>query len=237
MSDMRPQTIEELKQYCMDRGMPLERMRFFIGEDCREPRAFGIYRDGDRFVVYKNKANGSRAVRYHGPDEAYAVNELYQKLLDEHYQRGMDPNAKPSVSNSTRRRLVAEEKRRKQRIWLILGILMLLIYGYLVLEPVLTHRHDGYYRSGDDMYYRYGDGWYYFDDIWRVADYFPYTDYDDYYVDDAYQYDMDVSDFKDSDLYKSIRESESSSSDSSSDWDSSDYDSWDSGDTDWDSDW
>ena len=143
MSDMRPKTIEELKQYCMDRGMPLERMRFFIGEDCREPRAFGIYRDGDRFVVYKNKANGSRAVRYHGPDEAYAVNELYQKLLDEHYQRGMDPNAKPSVSNSTRRRLQAEEKRRKQRIWLILGILMLLIYGYLVLEPVLTHRHDG----------------------------------------------------------------------------------------------
>ena len=37
---------------------------FFIGEDCREPKAYGIFQtdDGD-FVVYKNKADGVRAVR------------------------------------------------------------------------------------------------------------------------------------------------------------------------------
>ena len=46
-------------------------MRFFIGEDFREARAFGIYKAGEnRFVVYKNKSDGSRAVRYDGPDEA-----------------------------------------------------------------------------------------------------------------------------------------------------------------------
>ena len=60
-----PRTIEELQEYCAERGMPLSRMRFFIGVDFKDPKAFGIYRetDGD-VVVYKNKADGSRAIRY-----------------------------------------------------------------------------------------------------------------------------------------------------------------------------
>ena len=80
-----PQTIEELKQFCESHNYPLDKMRFFIGIDYREPKAFGIYKDvvsGD-FVVYKNKANGERAIRYKGIDEAYAVNELYQKIKEE----------------------------------------------------------------------------------------------------------------------------------------------------------
>ena len=96
----RPQTIEALKAYCAANGMPLERMRFFIGQDYRQPRAFGIYRDGDQFVVYKNKGDGSRAVRYHGPDEAYAVNELFQKLLDECHLRGIYPDGKPELTEA-----------------------------------------------------------------------------------------------------------------------------------------
>ena len=56
---------------------------FFIGIDYRQPRAFGIYQAGNEFIVYKNKADGTRAVRYQGTDEAYAVNELYLKLKDE----------------------------------------------------------------------------------------------------------------------------------------------------------
>ena len=64
--------------------MPLEKMRFFIGEDYKGARAFGIFQDGNGdFVVYKNKDNGQRAVRYQGKDEAYAVNEIYQKLKAE----------------------------------------------------------------------------------------------------------------------------------------------------------
>ena len=57
-------------------------MHVHIGEDYKEPKAFGIYRDAasGHFVVYKNKADGQRAVRYEGMDEAYAVNELYQKI-------------------------------------------------------------------------------------------------------------------------------------------------------------
>ena len=87
-----PKTIQELKDFCDSKGMPLEKMRFFIGKDFREPCAFGIYKDGSWYVVYKNKDNGSRAVRYHGPDEAYAVKEIYLKLLDECHNRGIYPD-------------------------------------------------------------------------------------------------------------------------------------------------
>ena len=80
-----PQTIEELKDYCAKQNLPLEQMRFFIGVDYREPKAFGIYKDPNsgRCIVYKNKSDGSRAIRYEGTDEAYAVNEMYQKLKSE----------------------------------------------------------------------------------------------------------------------------------------------------------
>lgn len=80
-----PTTIEELKKWYSYHHLPPEKItRFFIGKNIEEPKAFGIYKDdsGD-FVVYKNKANGSRVIRYKGSDESYAVNEIYQKLKDE----------------------------------------------------------------------------------------------------------------------------------------------------------
>ena len=65
VGDLRPRTIEELKQWYKDRALPpYETTRFFIGINYQQPRAFGIYKDGSEFVVYKNKADGSRAVRY-----------------------------------------------------------------------------------------------------------------------------------------------------------------------------
>ena len=59
-------------------------MRFFIGEDHRGARAFGVYKDEHGVcTVYKNKSDGSRAIRYQGTDEAHAVGEIYQKLKSE----------------------------------------------------------------------------------------------------------------------------------------------------------
>lgn len=79
-----PKTIEELKIWYKERNLPDEEItRFFIGKDVKEPRAFGIYQDGDMFIVYKNKADGSSAIRYKGNDESYAVNEIYLKLKEE----------------------------------------------------------------------------------------------------------------------------------------------------------
>lgn len=79
-----PQTIEELKAWAKEMNLPLEEMRTFIGEDYKGAKAFGIYKDetDGTFVVYKNKEDGTRAVRYKGSDEAYAVNELYQKMKE-----------------------------------------------------------------------------------------------------------------------------------------------------------
>ena len=87
-ADGVPKTSEDLaKAFCAAHNMPLEKMRFFIGVDFREPRAFGIYRDenGD-FIVYKNKADGSRAVRYRGKDEAYAVKRAVSKAKERTYR-------------------------------------------------------------------------------------------------------------------------------------------------------
>ncbi len=86
----QPQTIAELKQWYSDRQLPpYEVTRFFIGENYRQPRAFGIYKDetSGNFIVYKNKDSGERAVRYEGTDEAYAVNELFMRLKQEIIQQ------------------------------------------------------------------------------------------------------------------------------------------------------
>ena len=76
--------------------MPLEKMRFFIGENRKEPKCFGVYLDEStgNWVVYKNKADGTRAVRYEGPDEARAAQEIWTKIGDEVKHR-KDMHASP----------------------------------------------------------------------------------------------------------------------------------------------
>lgn len=80
-----PKTIEELQLWYAYHHLPPEEVtRFFIGKNYTEPKAFGIYKNEyGECVVYKNKASGERAIRYQGPDEAYAVNELLQRLKEE----------------------------------------------------------------------------------------------------------------------------------------------------------
>ena len=83
-----PRTISELQSWYRARKLPPEEVtRFFIGKNITEPRAFGIYEENGVFTVYKNKSDGSRAVRYQGEDEAYAVNELYMRLKEEILQQ------------------------------------------------------------------------------------------------------------------------------------------------------
>ena len=159
-----PRTIAELQQYCAERGMPLERMRFFIGVDWREPKAFGIYQAGDAFVVYKNKADGSRAVRYHGPDEAYAVKELFSKLLEECHNRGIYPEnmLKPSGLQSAAPGQVSRadvnlelanaykrQKKKPFRVGLaIMGVIALVLGGIGIkihTDPNKPELQNGYY--------------------------------------------------------------------------------------------
>jgi hypothetical protein len=68
-----PQTIAELKEWAGKHHLPLDQMRTYIGVNYTAPKAFGIYKDETtgNFIVYKNKADGTRAVRYEGPDDGY----------------------------------------------------------------------------------------------------------------------------------------------------------------------
>ncbi len=209
-----PQTIEELQEYCAERGMPLLRMRFFIGQDCREPKAFGVYRDGTEYVVYKNKADGSRSVRYRGPDEAYAVGQIYDKLIEECHNRGIYPDGRPSQNRSyndgSYRRSSYSGRgpggNNKMKI-----IFMFLVF-YIILVLVVNSTRScggGYYIPGGYSF--------------NINDYINdsgsnFYDYDEYGNSGTHSYHYD-------------------SSWDDSDWGSDSYSDWDSGGTDWDSDW
>ena len=157
-----PQTIEELKQWYTDHNLPPEETtRFFIGKDIREPRAFGIYENRGTFIVYKNKTDGSRAVRYKGTDEAYAVNELYLRLKQEilnqkniNIQKKANHSA-PVITTSTQRRA------RSCFIPFIIPFLFMIFFSAMALLPFLssilktyTELQTGeYYLNGNDLYY------------------------------------------------------------------------------------
>lgn len=99
----QPQTIEELQQWYADRGLPdYETTRFFIGQNYQKPRAFGIYKDpsSGKCIVYKNKDSGQRAIRYEGTDEAYAVNEIFQRLKQEIIEQKMHNVEKAKASGN-----------------------------------------------------------------------------------------------------------------------------------------
>ena len=229
----KPKTIEDLKKWYKDRNLPApEVTRFFIGEDYKEPKAFGIYRNEDgEYIVYKNKADGSRAIRYQGKDEQYAVNELYQKLKDEIVHQ------KNSSSGSTR----TNSKKKSVFKYLYEGFLILFCVLFIstFISDFVKGRHNGYYGYNGQTYYSYNDDWYYFsDDDWHEV---PYNDpapqtissnYDDYYMSKEWNSSIDATDWDESSYYN-----EHHSSDSDSDYDWGGNDSWDSDSTDWGSDW
>ncbi len=231
-----PKTIEELQKYCSQHGMPLVRMRFFIGEDYKEPRAFGIYQSGSDFIVYKNKDTGDRAIRYEGPDEAYAVNEIFQKLLSECHNRGIYPDGEPQswepVSRGYKQKSETDSKK------LSIGICgFVLVFAIIAcVASVANHKNDGYYEYNGKYYYRYGNDWSYFDSVsddwYDVYDFPSSSGYESFYVDDSYSSSWGISDVRDSEVWDDWH----TSSDTGSSYDSS-FDSWDSSGTDWSSDW
>ena len=156
----QPLTIQELRQWYESKGLPPESVtRFFIGKDIREPRAFGIYFDENtgNYIVYKNKASGQRAVRYQGTDEAYAVNELFQRLKQEITQQKMNNAKKQQGSGQMPPK--KPQKSLPRRLLGLVGklvgafvgcIVFLLILGLIVTRNDIT---EGYYIYGNTGYY------------------------------------------------------------------------------------
>jgi hypothetical protein len=257
--DHTPKTIEELKQWYQDRHLPpYETTRFFIGIDYQYPRAFGIYRDGNEVVVYKNKDDGSRAIRYRGTDEAYAVNELLMKLKSEILnQKAHNSTRNRNYSNTIERSLSNMVK----SALISYGLLAMIFVVIIVVVIAIPGKTATYYRYDNTIYCKYDDDYYEYS--YTQKDYVPISDesslpkvilYEnsDYIFDsDDVEWNSDYS-FTDSDYYDDhFSRSYSSDSDDDKDYDSgssydsrsdSDYDwdsgsSWDSGGSDWSSDW
>lgn len=259
-----PTTIEELKLFCRAHNLPLAKMRFYIGENYKLPKAFGIYKDeaSGEFIVYKNKADGSRAIRYQGKDEAYAVNEIYLKLKDE--IQNQKARQKAASQNTARQytdyapnaytKATTHKNTGKSRSsrmfagWLrtILiamvapFILEILIFAFVSLRA--EFRPDtGYYQYEGNYYYYYDNDWYIYDTYssnWleTTIDDVMEDNLDSYHSSYSYDSSYGVDDFTESSYYDSGSDYDSDDDDwSSSSWDDdwdSDYD-WDSG-SDWD---
>lgn len=258
----QPKTIEELKEWYVNRHLPPEEVtRFFIGKDVREPRAFGIYQDetGD-FVVYKNKSDGQRAVRYQGSDEAYAVNELYQRLrieIADRKNQNRNGNVRSHTNGSNTygngNASLEYQKIRKRgnealrlvsilgTIWMVLVILIIICMCVSVFHSEPT---DGYYRYNQNIYYFQDDSWYYYNDLqddWSHVDSSQVPEID-FSTQSEYATDEhEGMQFEDSTWYveepiRSYDSYDDYDDDWDDDWDNdwdSDYD-WDSGDS-WDS--
>ena len=229
----QPKTIDELKEWYVAHHLPPEEVtRFFIGKNITEPKAFGIYKNdvGD-VVVYKNKSTGERAIRYQGADEAYGVNELYQRLKAEIAdQKGNRPIhvQQPLVGNKV------QVKKRKGCL-----IAILIFFAICILAAIFDKSSpNGYYNYQGTQYYHQGNSWYYYDkdaDDWFVSSSMDKEITSDNANDYRY-YDHSGKDFESSSWYDAGSNNDDSSWDNDSDWDSG-SDSWDSGGTDWDSDW
>ncbi len=134
-ADEVPHTIEQLKEYVAKNNIPVDQLRFFIGVDYKEAKAFGIYKDEDtgNFVVYKNKGDGERAVRYEGKDEAYAVNEIYQKLKEKendykYYTKVRNGEAGPNTSNTGSNRNNGNKRPSKIKTLITIAIFIIIMF-------------------------------------------------------------------------------------------------------------
>ena len=250
MAGGEPQTIEQLKQWYIDHDLPPEKVtRFFIGKDIKAPKAFGIYKNsvGD-FVVYKNKANGERAIRYQGGDEAYAVNELYQRLKAEIAdQKSRNTTAKTSTKKTYKSFKPSAGsyeplKKVKQyrvppavRTFLLIFIIFITYSGFSIAFDKTPVR--GYYRYEDTDYYYQKPNWYEYnktDDNWHNVS---GESIPEVFAEESRDYRLQQKHegkrFEDTGWYQ--EDDEDDDWDSDSKWHS--HNKWDSSKTDWDSDW
>lgn len=248
--DGTPKTIEELKAWYKSKNLPpQETTRFFIGENYEGARAFGIYEENGEYIVYKNKDDGSRAVRYKGRDQAYAVNEIYLKLKSEIL------NQKAHNINSKKNGEPKKMSKLEDLFYSIVGVVLIVAVVGGVIATVVSFcagiinsirdipYAGNYYAYDNDVYYcdsYVDDSWYVYD--YYDQDYYPvsipqqmYDDIQSYKFSSDETWDSNIEKFEDTQMGQYVESLHESSSDSDYSWDSSD--SWDSDSTDWGSDW
>ena len=172
-----PRTIEELKAWYKAKNLPpYEVTRFFIGQDHVGPRAFGIYEENGNFIVYKNKADGSRAIRYEGTDEKRAVNELYLKL-------------KAEISNQKKN---INRKKQEKTLKILVLSFFAFVASIFIIAGISIHKSNvEYERKPHNDYYWYENTMYYCENSYNNSyDWWKYSDSkQDYYLYQTLKYD------------------------------------------------
>ena len=146
-----PKTIEELKEWYKAKNLPPENVtRFFIGKNIKEPRAFGIYEENGLFTVYKNKNDGSRAIRYEGTDEAYAVNELYMRLKEE-------INNQKNLNAKRRTKILSSKQNKRWNIFFKSLIALMFLILFIIIGCWILNSMDNkyYYTNDTGLFYCY----------------------------------------------------------------------------------
>ncbi len=228
-------TMNEFKLLFEEFDIKEDKVRFYIGKSHLGPKAFGIYKQDDDYIVYKVKANGEVAIRYKGPDEEKAVYELYTKFLDEVANRPWLRKYHPDSDIGQKKESAKQKaKKKKQRQAVIGGTLIVAGLISLLTFGIIRYDRVKYYKGNDGTRYcKYRNSYYCYNPIYD--DWYWYSDfYDEDWI-ETEDYG-EASDFYYSDYYEDHFDNDSGSDyDSDWDWDSSDWgsDSY----TDWDSDW
>lgn len=178
VNNQEPKTIRELQQWYTDNNLPPESVtRFFIGKNIQEPRAFGIYESKPGyFIVYKNKASGERKVRYEGTDEAYAVQELLNRLKEEILHQKRVARAKQSTGGALGvkdKHVDKPVQNKKDHGCLIIataliGAICAVIAALSWIVVAVSPLDSGYYSSTEDgqLYcFEYREWWKYYPEI------------------------------------------------------------------------
>lgn len=223
-----PSTIKELEEWYYIKDLPPCRVtRFYIGKNLKRKRVFGIYKGENtgNYIVYKNKDNGERSVRYEGPSEKVAVREFYLRLKQEiNLQKERAKKHKGSIKTGIKNEL--------KQLWAIpIGLLFILF-----IASTYTVSGEGYYQYNENYYYYIGSWYQYEDGSWnKINDSNIITILEenrkDYFVSKEYNSDYNIGEFP----RKSYERDYYNDTSTSDGWDSSS--SWDSSYTNWGSDW
>lgn len=243
-------SIEEFKDVFKEFEIDEDKVRFYLGKYHLAPKAYGIYQIDDDYIVYKIKNNGDTTIRYKGPSEQRACNELYTKFLQEISRRKTlskkyNPYHDENYTPVRKQEYIDSTKNKKQSK----NILIFIIIAFIIIDlAIVAYKRNNqntpqteYYQYNDDYYKHYNNNWYYWDNT--LNDWFIfYPSYDEYYYYDNitdpddnsyynydYNYDYDYSYDNDYEYYDDY-------GGGYDEFDSYDFDFGDSY-SDWDSDW
>ena len=131
-----PDTIVELRKwYVRQTAINNKIRRYMIGFSSDDPRAAGICKNGNLFIVYENDENGVPNIKYKGPDEAYAVNAMYLQIQSDLSKKNEQVAYKvaESFSGSQERfKKALEEEEKREAHDKIIRTLMVIIGMFII---------------------------------------------------------------------------------------------------------